>query len=178
MTRRLRIGLVAGAVGVVGLALATTYRQGPGQAGPPVQVALTSAVGLAFLAAGFTAWSRWPATRLGFLFTLVGYLWMVPVILFNLPGALAFTVANVAQPLYQGALTQLALAWPSGRLRSRFERAVVITEYSWLVVNNVVGALFWNPRTDGCPTGCPANLLMVDGSNSGREQNCDSSHRD
>ena len=121
-------------------------------------------VGLSFLVAGIAAWLRWPTSRLGLLFTIVGYAWMLPSVGF-LPYALPFTISSLTASIYTASLAHLALAWPSGRLRSRFECGVVIAEYVWVIGQSLVSMLFWNPRTTGCPVGCPANLLMVDGSN-------------
>jgi hypothetical protein len=38
----------------------------------------TPTVALAFLAAGVAAWLRWPSSRLGLLFSVVGYLDLLP----------------------------------------------------------------------------------------------------
>ena len=40
---------------------------------------------------------------------------------------------------------------------------MVAADYAWTIGKNVVAMLFWNPRTD-CGPGCPANLLLIDGS--------------
>jgi signal transduction histidine kinase len=132
---------------------------------PTVWIITSSAVGLAFLAAGVAAWHRWPANKLGLLFSIVGYAWLLPNV-GNLPYALTFTVAGVIPNVYDASLAHLALAWPTGRLRSRFERGVVITVYAWNTATGIASMLFWNPATNGCGTGCPANLLMIDSSNS------------
>ena len=94
----------------------------------------TAIIGLSFLAAGIAAWQRWPASRLGLLFTIVGYAYLLPPTLANLPNPLAFTIGNLTATVSGAALAHLALAWPSGRLRSRFERWVVIAEYAWTLV--------------------------------------------
>jgi signal transduction histidine kinase len=128
----------------------------------------SSAVGLSFLAAGLAAWRRWPANRLGLLFSIVGYAWLATDI-GNLPYALPFTLGNVVASVYAASLAHLALAWPTGRLRSRFERWVVVADYTWNLSQSVVSMLFWNPRAPGpgsCGPGCPANLLLVHSSSS------------
>jgi signal transduction histidine kinase len=163
MTRRTGAWLVAGAVAAVALKVGVTVVPSPA---PPVTWIITSsAVGLSFLAAGLAAWRRWPANRLGLLFSIVGYAWWLPNVGY-LPYALPFTLGNVVSSVYAASLAHLALAWPTGRLRSRFERWVVVAVYTWNTGQSVVSMLFWNPRTNGCGPGCPANLLLVDGSNS------------
>jgi hypothetical protein len=78
----------------------------------------------------------------------------------------AFTFGNVTYPIAGAALAHLGLAWPTGRLRSRFERWVVITEYASNIGFNLLGTMFWNPVFSGCNASCPANLLLVHSSRS------------
>ena len=163
MSRRLLAVLIAGAAAAVLFQVVVRYLPGPPP--PLIWTILTVPVGLSFLVAGIAAWLRWPTSRLGLLFTIVGYAWILPSMGF-LPYALPFTISSLIASIYTAVLAHLALAWPSGRLRSRFECGVVIAEYVWVVGQSLVSMLFWNPRTTGCPVGCPANLLMVDGSNS------------
>jgi signal transduction histidine kinase len=166
MSRRTGAWLVAGAVAAVAFQVVVTVASSP----PPLVAWLItdSAVGLSFLAAGLAAWRRWPANRLGLLFSIVGYAWLAPNV-GNLPYALPFTLGDAVASVYAASLAHLALAWPTGRLQSRFERSVVVTVYAWNIGQSVVSMLFWNPRTPGpgsCGPGCPANLLLVDSSSS------------
>jgi hypothetical protein len=117
--------------------------------------------------AGIAAWVRWPASRLGLLFTIAGYLYLLPYILVNLANPVAFTIGNVGQGIYPAAVAHLGLAWPTGRLRSRFECGVVIAEYVTAVGFSAAAIGFWNPAFSGCDASCPANVLLVgDGSRS------------
>ncbi len=85
---------------------------------------------------------------------------MLPA-LAHLPYALPFTAGNLIANVYAASLAHLALAWPTGRLRSRFECRVVVAVYAWNTLQSLVSMLFWNPRTNGCGPGCQANLLLV-----------------
>ncbi len=59
-------------------------------------------------------------------------------------------------------LVHLFLAFPSGRLSSRFERRLVAFSYAAWFVFSLAGQSLWDPRADDeCP-GCPRNLLLVD----------------
>ena len=98
---------------------------------------------------------------LGLLFTIVGYLYLVPYVLVNLANPVAFTIGNLSEGFYGAALAQLGLAWPSGRLRSRFECGVVSAEYVSAVGFSLASMMFWNPAFSGCNASCPANLLLV-----------------
>ena len=158
MSRRLLAALTAAAIAAVIGQVGVIYAQGPF---PPLIVTIISvAVGASFLLAGLAAWHRWPASRLGLLFTITGYAWVLPSMA-HLPYALPFTIGNLIANVYAAALAHLALAWPTGRLRSRFECGVVVAVYAWNTVQSLVSMLFWNPRTSGCGPGCPANLLLV-----------------
>ena len=161
MRRRRQALLIAAAIAAVSGQVFVFYVPGPS---PPLIATITgSAVGLSFLAAGIAAWLRWPASRLGLLFTLVGYFWLLPAV-GHLPYPLPSAISNVTAGLYGAALAHLGLAWPTGRLRSRFEVGVVIAEYTWSIGQSVAYLAFWNPLTAGCS--CPANLMLIDGSSS------------
>jgi signal transduction histidine kinase len=165
MTQRLRVTLIAAAVAATTFMIVTFYVNGWHLPANPVIYLITpTLVLIAYLGVGLVAWETYPAERVGLLFTVVGYTWLLPS-LTQLHYAVAFTIGNLTVVAYQGALAHLALAWPYGRLRSRLDRAVVIGNYAWNLGNVAVGQLFWNPRTDGCGTKCPANLLLIHSSN-------------
>jgi signal transduction histidine kinase len=157
MNRALRAAVIAGAITAAGC-LAWAAWPPTSQFAPILTSMLV--IGLSFIIAGLAAWQRWPSSRLGLLFTIVGYLYLVPYALVNLANPAAFTFGNLSQGFYGAALAQLGLAWPSGRLRSRFECGVVIAEYVSAAVFGLAGMMFWNPAFDGCPASCQ-NLLLV-----------------
>ena len=162
MNRRLLAVLIAGATAAVGCFVWAAWPPTPQYV--PIEICI-ACIGLSFMVAGIAAWQRWPTSRLGLLFTIVGYLYLVPYILVNLANPVAFTIGNLSQPIYAAALIHLGLAWPSGRLRSRFERGVVIAEYMQFIAFSVAATMFWNPAFSGCNASCPANVLLVgDGS--------------
>jgi signal transduction histidine kinase len=165
MNRRLRAALIAGAITAVGLFVWTSWP--PDSQYTPVEISF-AVVGLSFMVAGIAAWQRWPASRLGLLFTIVGYLYLVPYILGNLANPVAWTIGNVTSgAVYGAALAHLGLAWPTGRLRSRFECGVVVADYAQNIAFNTAATMFWNPAFSGCNASCPANVLLIgDGSRS------------
>ncbi|MGO8959494.1 MAG: sensor histidine kinase [Streptosporangiaceae bacterium] len=163
MTRRLQATLIAAAA--VLLVYYVVVNDSPWPPPDPLLYIVTAAVGLAYLAAGFAAWQRWPASRIGLLFFVVGVAWLLPAMV-NLANPVAFTIGNLTEPLYGASLAHLALAWPTGRLRSRLERWLVAAEYGWTIGVSLAGTMFWNPRFSGCTAGCPANVLLVDSSRS------------
>ena len=162
MSRRLLAVLIVGAVAAAGSLAWSGWP--PHSDYLPIFICY-EVIGLSFLVAGIAAWVRWPASRLGLLFTIAGYLYLVPYILVNLANPVAFTIGNLGQGIYTAAVAHLGLAWPTGRLRSRFECGVVIAEYVTAVGFSVAAAVFWNPAFAGCDAGCPANVLLAgDGS--------------
>ena len=164
MSRRLLAALIAGAIAAVGCFVWSSWP--PPSRYAPIEISF-AVVGLSYMVAGIAAWQRWPSSRLGLLFSIVGYLYLVPYILINLHNPVAFTIGYLTEGLYFAALAHLGLAWPTGRLRSRFECGVVIAEYAQLVAFSVAGTMFWNPAFSGCNASCPANVLLIgDGSRS------------
>jgi signal transduction histidine kinase len=164
MNRWLRAALIAGAIAAVGCFVWSSWV--PNSQYAPVEISF-AVVALSFMVAGIAAWQRWPASRLGLLFTIVGYLYLVPYILVNLANPVAWTIGNVTEGVYGAALAHLGLAWPTGRLRSRFECGVVVADYVQNIAFNTAATMFWNPAFSGCNASCPANVLLIgDGSRS------------
>ena len=161
MSRRSLAGLIAGAAAA--MAYYFLVARPPGFNAYLIFYLGTPAIALAFLAAGIAAWLRWPSSRLGLLFSIAGYLYLLPALNY-LNDAPAFTLGNLAVPFSGAALAHLGLAWPTGKLRSRFERGVVVAEYATAVGFSVLSMMFWDPAYSGCYVGCPANLLLVRGS--------------
>jgi signal transduction histidine kinase len=158
VSRRRLAALIAGAIAAAG---SLAWSGWPPSSGYVPILICYEVIGVSFLVAGIAAWMRWPASRLGLLFTIVGYLYLVPYILVNLANPVAFTIGNLSEGLYGAALAQLGLAWPTGRLRSGFERAVIIAEYVTGVGFGLAGMMFWNPAFIGCNASCPANVLLI-----------------
>jgi hypothetical protein len=59
-----------------------------------------------------------------------------------------------------GFLIHLLLAFPDGRLHSRFERVVAAGGYLTVTVMQLVSAFLIDPERNGCD-GCPDNPLLV-----------------
>jgi len=125
--------------------------------------ALDLVAGLALVVAGSVAWSQSRLRRIGVLAILAGAAWFVP----DWEGwdggpTLARSIAAAAGPLYLALVVQLALAFPSGRLRAGAARAFVGSVYAVAAVVGVGWALFRDPFADpGCWRDCDANDLLV-----------------
>ena len=118
--------------------------------------------GWALIGAGIASWLRRPESRFGPLLALAGFAWFAPE--WATPGvgsALVFTfglaLASACPPLVAHA----ALAYPGGRLGSRFETGALTLAYAGgAVVLGLLPALSSDPNAEACSL-CPANLLAV-----------------
>lgn len=110
-----------------------------------LELTLFLGVGLAFVVAGVTAWRSRPSRNPGLLLIVAGWLWLASGIRRS-GDPLMFTLGVTLTLMYQPPLLQLALSFPSGRLRSRAEKAAVAFFYtSWLLAP-LAGWAFFDPR--------------------------------
>jgi signal transduction histidine kinase len=150
--------LVLGA-GVAAGALAAWYTN-PGAKLPVEGELVRVVVGLAFVASGSVARIYFGNRRIALLMTVVGvtwFAWDLAWIYLPIPYTLGILLGSAFQPV----LAHLAIAFPSGSLRSRLDRAVVGINYGVWFAFALAIMLFWDPRVD-CPIGCSINLLLVD----------------
>ena len=138
--------ITAGALGL-GM-LAGNARQGPLALGNVLQVL----VGWSFIACGTYIWARRPANRLGRLMTTVGMLWLLGRTLTIVPNPVIYTAGLWLTDLWAPAFALFLLSFPTGRLGSRADLAIVgiflfVTvplEFLWflfLVLDNGLNAL-------------------------------------
>jgi signal transduction histidine kinase len=159
-TARRLIG-IGGASAALAFILFAAYLGGwpdPGATTPYVLSVIVIAAG--YLVVGHLASDQYPDRRIGLLFSVVGYLYLLRSVGY-LYGTVTYAVGLATVSAYQAALAHLGMAWPTGRLRSRFEVALVVTIYVYNVTLNVVLQLFTTPRADGCDT-CPENILLIE----------------
>ncbi len=91
--------------------------------------ALFPVVALVYVGAGLLAWRRRPSSRLGLLIVLAGGAILVASLTtIDTPATRA--VGAVFQTVVFAVIVQLLLAFPTGRLRERVERRVVIAVYA------------------------------------------------
>ena len=155
MTRRVQAGAVALMLGCLALVVVPRLIRGQG-------LSLTEAVyelgvGVLFVVAGVAGWVRRPESAVGRLLTVAGLAWLAARVLVGIStNPVVFTVGLVLVVLPIAFLAHLAVAFPSGRVTSRFERLVVASSYAVIIA----GVPFVD--LSGCRE-CPRNLLAVDG---------------
>lgn len=92
--------------------------------------------GWTLIACGLVAWSRRPESRSGALMAATGFSWFLGN--FATTGVAPFDwVGAHALYVYRGPLIHLLVAYPSGRLSSRLDRAAVAVGYAAAVVTPV-----------------------------------------
>jgi len=108
-----------------------------------------TAVGVSFVAAGIAGMVRFPASRVGALMVAVGLAWFAPTVGFLIPLAIFWSLSIGFGELYLVLLAQLFVSFPTGRLRTRWDRGIVAGAYAWYVLADVASALTWHPVWPG-----------------------------
>ena len=130
-TRRHALTLAVAEVAVVALLaglveLALFYSGVP--VSPPWAVVLFVVAAWVFVASGTVAWLRRPANDMGLLMTAGGFTWLIAGLV-NTPVP-ALQAAGAVMAIFPVAIIiHLLVAFPFGRLRTAWERAVVIAGY-------------------------------------------------
>lgn len=100
------------------------------------------AVGWAYLVAGVIAWDRRPANRMGRLMVLTGLALLARQVQYS-SNAFLFTVCFILGDLGYALVGHSALAYPTGRVKDRAERALVVAGYTTALVLPLLAALFY-----------------------------------
>ena len=131
---------------------------GNAQRGPlALATVLQVLVGWSFVACGSFLWARRPANRLGPLMTIVGFLWLVGRTMTLVANPLVYTAGLWLTDLWAPAFALFLLSFPTGRLASRADLAIVgiylfVTvplEFIWLLflaLDNGLNALGFAPN--------------------------------
>ncbi len=120
--------------------------------------------GWALVGAGLLFWIRHPQNRFGPLLAVAGFAWFLPE--WTDPGvgsALAFTVGLVGFGVCTPLVAHAALAYPTGRMRSRVDVAVVASSYAGaLLLLGLLPTTVFDPKAAGCFQ-CSQNLALIRG---------------
>lgn len=112
---------------------------------------LDFATGMSFFLGGAMAIDRRPGNRIGPLMVLNGAAWFCGNWT-NIPNAWTLPVLNLGQAAQTGLIAHLVMAYPSGRLTTRFERGVLIAAYGVPMSAMALSLVTQDPAR--CPT-CP-----------------------
>src|SRR5512132_3256953 len=120
------LALLAAALGVASLVVARHDPAGSFAGASIVGAVAELGAGWSLVAAGLLFWSRHRRNRFGALLVAAGFAWFLPE--WSNPGvgtALGFTIGLVGFVACAPFVGHAALAYPTGRLRSRLELAGV-----------------------------------------------------
>src|SRR5262249_48427291 len=101
------------------------------------------AVASAFLVSGIVAWTRRPQNRMGGLMALAGFGLLFRQLRYS-HDALEFTVFFILGDFGYAMVGHAALAYPTGRVLDRWERALVVAGYTTVLVFPPLTALFYD----------------------------------
>ena len=167
-----RLKFQVAAAGVAGMCLSavaaavTVANMAPESAAPAA--AARAAMVAVPIAVGLYVWYRRPAERFGRLLVWVGISWF-PTTLAESGDSLLYSVGRVSGWMVELGLIWLVLAFPSGRLTARVDRALVWVTAALVALLYLPTALLAesypvpSPFTS-CATGCPENAFQVLGS--------------
>jgi signal transduction histidine kinase len=121
---------------------------------------LAALVAWSFLGTGLYLWDRRPDNLTGPLMVALAFSWIAAgLAASNAPGL--YIAGTLLGALPFAILTHLLFAFPSGRLRSRWDRRFVALGYLVTTVGPTIGIFFFDPAvSDGCPE-CPDNPLLI-----------------
>jgi signal transduction histidine kinase len=146
---------VAAGVGVALLVLGSDRERTP----VAVSAGVALVVGWAYVGSGLLARRQRPENPLGTVMVLIGFAWFA-TFLVDAGASLVFTVGKGLESLYLLGFVYLVLAFPSGRLRSSVDRALVAAAAALVTVVELVWLLFADARSQIC-SDCPSNAFEI-----------------
>jgi signal transduction histidine kinase len=123
-------------------------------------IAADLVIGPGFVGVGLLAWYRSPENRIGPLMVATGFAWYLGLLEHTEP-PLLYSIGFLCENLYVAPAVHLLLAYPSGRLATGIDRALVACTYVVVTVGWIPVVLFIDQTAMGCP-GCPDNVFLVE----------------
>ena len=115
-------------------------------------------VGWSFIGSGLLSWQARPDNRLGPVMVLTGFAWFANT-LGDGPGSVLFTIGQAFQDLVLAGFLYLILSFPSGRLHTALDRALMVVTLGLVTIVQLAWLFFFDPHAT-CDR-CSANLLEV-----------------
>jgi signal transduction histidine kinase len=166
--RKLEIVGIAGlAVIAAGVLLPFNSPLPPATVVTPTTQAVLGLVSLLWLTTALLALSREPSGplwKLLFAWLTASWIWVVGYV----PTSLTWTIGVTFASLGTAVLVHVLVAFPSGHLRTRFDRAFVAFVYGWTIGVSLLSQMTWDVHFT-CPSFCPTNIFLVWPNDSFRE---------
>ncbi len=122
--------------------------------------AVSLLVAWSFLGTGLYLWDRRPDNLTGPLMVALAFSWVLAGLSSsNAPGV--YITGTLLQGLSFAILTHLLFAFPSGRLRSGWDRRFVALGYVVTTIAPAIGILFFDPAVSDDCADCPENPLLI-----------------
>jgi signal transduction histidine kinase len=148
------LALLAG-VGAALLVLGSDREPSPAAA----SALLALVVGWAYIGSGLLARRHRPENPLGTVMVLIGFAWFA-TFLAAAGSSLLFTVGKALESVYLLGFVYLVLSFPTGRLRSSVDRALIAAAVALVTVVELVWLLFVDSGSQLC-TDCPDNAFEI-----------------
>ena len=130
---------------------------------PWLTIALAVTAGAAFVSSGLIALALRPDNRTGVYLAATGYVWFLAA-LSESTNEWLFTIGFVLGNLVWVPFSALVLAYPTGRLQTRLERALPAVAGVTLITPALLAALLDSSPADGCDS-CPGSAIALRGEN-------------
>ncbi|HEU0247005.1 MAG TPA: PAS domain S-box protein [Gaiellaceae bacterium] len=128
---------------------------------PWLSISLAVSAGGAFVVSGLIALIRRPENRTGVFLAATGYVWFLGA-LSTSSNDWVFTVGFVLGNVVWVPFSALVLAYPTGRLETRLERAIPLAVGIMLIVPAVVAALLDPRPAQNCSTCAESAIAIAD----------------
>ena len=157
MKRDLLIALLAltAGVGAALLVLGSERERAP----VALSAAVALLVGWAYIGSGLIARRQRPENRLGTVMVFIGFAWFA-TFLADANSSLVFTLGKALESVYLLGFVYLVLSFPTGRLRSKLDRALIVAGVALVTVVEVAWLLFADSRSQICSE-CPDNAFEL-----------------
>jgi signal transduction histidine kinase len=147
------LGVLVGAIVAIGV-LASDHVKLRG-----LNASLALLIGWSFLGAGLYAWWRRPYNRFGGLMAAVAFAWFLSILTAS-NSSVGFTIGLIFGVLYLAVLIHMLLAYPSGRLETGRQVALVCFGYVLAIAGQIPPLLWGDSAYFECPK-CPVPLTHV-----------------
>ena len=121
--------------------------------------ALALVVGWAYIGSGLIARRQRPENRLGTVMVFIGFAWFA-TFLADADSSFVFTVGKALESVYLLGFVYLVLSFPTGRLRSKLDRALIAAAVAIVTLVEVAWLLFADSRSQIC-SDCPQNAFEI-----------------
>ncbi|MGB8879099.1 MAG: histidine kinase [Solirubrobacteraceae bacterium] len=121
---------------------------------------LTLLVGASLIGSGLGLWRTRPENLLGTVMVVTGFAWFAGLLIDSSSSAL-YTIGVAVEYVFIAGFAYLILSFPSGRLETTLDRALVGAALALTTIVAWVALLFGNRSGLRCGPLCPSNAIQV-----------------